>query len=45
MQNKDGDEITYKNFLSTSNEKEKVIKFYQSNIDKNKLRRVSRDNF
>lgn len=45
MQNKDGDEITYKNFLSTSNENEKVIKFYQSNIDKNKLRIISRNNF
>ena len=45
MQNKDGHEITYKNFLSTSNEKEKVIKFYQSNIDKNKLRIIGRNNF
>ena len=45
MQNKDGDEITYKNFLSTSNENEKVIKFYQSNIDKNKLRSIGRNNF
>lgn len=34
MQNKDGDEITYKNFLSTSNEKEKAIEFYYSNINK-----------
>ena len=45
MQNKDGDEITYKNFLSTSNENEKVIKFYQSNIDKNKLSIIGRNNF
>ena len=45
MQNKDGDEITYKNFLSTSNENEKVIKFYQSNIDKNKLMIIGRNNF
>jgi len=29
-----GDEITYRNFLSTSNEKEKAIEFYYSNINK-----------
>jgi len=34
MQNKIGDEITYKNFLSTSNEKEKAIEFYYPNIIK-----------
>lgn len=27
-----GDEITYKNFLSTSSEKEKAISFYYSNL-------------
>ena len=31
-----GDEITYKNFLSTSNEEEKAIEFYYSNINKTK---------
>ena len=34
MQNKIGDEITYRNFLSTSNEKEKAIEFYYPNIIK-----------
>lgn len=29
-----GDEITYKNFLSTSSEKEKAIDFYYSNVKK-----------
>ena len=29
-----GDEITYRNFLSTSNEEEKAIEFYYSNINK-----------
>ena len=32
-----GDEITYKNFLSTSSEKEKAIEFYYSNINKTGL--------
>jgi hypothetical protein len=34
MQNKIGDEITYRNFLSTSNEKGKAIEFYYPNINK-----------
>ena len=31
MQNKDGDEITYKNFLSTSSERDIAIKFLTKN--------------